>query len=80
MNSRANVNATTINSYDFVATQVGLMASKSVAERTAQELNLANNPNIVAVRTRTHRNGSGRPTAVKFKAGLNVITPEEGQV
>ena len=33
--------------YDFVATQVGLLTSKSVAERTAQELNLANNPDFV---------------------------------
>ena len=32
------------NSYDFVATQVGLLQSKSVAERTAQDLNLGNNP------------------------------------
>ncbi len=35
------------NSYDFVRTQVGLLASKSVAARTAQELNLVNNPAIV---------------------------------
>ena len=32
---------------DFVATQVGLLGSQSVAERTAQELNLANNPDVV---------------------------------
>ena len=31
----------------FIATQAGLLASKSVAERTAQELNLANNPEFV---------------------------------
>src|SRR5205807_2615870 len=40
--------ASTTNSYDFVATQVGLVSSKSVAERTAQELNLANNPQVVS--------------------------------
>src|SRR4029078_1809331 len=33
--------------YDVVATQVGLLTSKSVAERTAQELNLGNNPDFV---------------------------------
>ena len=35
--------ATNVNPYDFVATQVGLLSSSSVAQRTAQELNLANN-------------------------------------
>ena len=40
-------NAGNTDSYDFVATQVGLVSSKSVAERTAQELNLANNPAVV---------------------------------
>jgi len=35
------------DTYDFVATQVGLLGSRAVAERTAQELNLANNPDIV---------------------------------
>src|SRR3954463_15526201 len=39
--------ASTMNSYDFVSTQVGLLKSKSVAQRTAQELNLANNPDVV---------------------------------
>ena len=33
---------------DFVATQVGLLKSLSVAQRTAQDLNLANNPEVVA--------------------------------
>jgi capsular exopolysaccharide synthesis family protein len=31
----------------FVATQVGLVQSQSVAQRAAQELNLANNPDVV---------------------------------
>ncbi len=31
------------DTFDFVATQVGLLQSRSVAERAAQELNLANN-------------------------------------
>jgi len=35
------------NPYDIVATQVGLLTSKAVAERTAQELNLGNNPDFV---------------------------------
>lgn len=32
---------------NFVTTQVGLLKSESVAERAAQELNLANNPDVV---------------------------------
>ena len=39
--------ASNTNSYDFVATQVGLLKSKAVAQRTAQELNLANSADIV---------------------------------
>jgi capsular exopolysaccharide synthesis family protein len=68
--------ATTVNSYDFVATQVGLLSSKSVAERTAQELNLANNPSVVtgdvdaSKRLRT-------ATAVVAN-GLKVIAPDQG--
>lgn len=35
------------DSYNFVRTQIGLLTSKSVAERTAQDLNLVNNPAVV---------------------------------
>ena len=45
--SREQRSAGSYNPYDFVATQVGLLSSKSVAQRTAQELNLANNPDVV---------------------------------
>ncbi len=38
----------TQDSYNFVRTQVGLLTSKSVAERTAQDLNLVNNPAVVS--------------------------------
>ena len=34
--------------WDFVATQVGLLASHSLAERVAQDMNLANNPKFVS--------------------------------
>jgi capsular exopolysaccharide synthesis family protein len=66
------------NPYDFVATQVGLLSSKSVAERTAQELNLANNPAFVppggdaSARLKT--------AAAKVQGGLKVIAPEEGNL
>jgi polysaccharide biosynthesis transport protein len=66
------------NPYDFVATQVGLLSSKSVAERTAQELNLANNPGFVppggdaSARLKT--------AAAKIQRTLKVIAPEEGNL
>ena len=35
------------DTFNFIATQVGLLQSRSVAERAAQELNLANNADVV---------------------------------
>ena len=70
--------AANVNSFDFVATQVGLLSSKSVAQRTVQELNLANNPTVVA----QTGDASGRlRTATAVVAGnLKVIAPEDGQL
>jgi capsular exopolysaccharide synthesis family protein len=66
------------NPYDFVATQAGLLSSQSVAQRTAQELNLANNPDFVP----QDGDASGRLkiAAAKVHGGVNVIIPEEGQL
>jgi capsular exopolysaccharide synthesis family protein len=70
--------ASTINSYDFVSTQVGLLSSQSVAQRTAQELNLANNPDFVA----QEGDASSRLKAAtsKIVQGLKVIRPQDGQL
>ena len=68
--------ATTINSYDFVATQVGLLSSKSVAERTAQELNLTNNPNIVGQDVDASKRL--RSATAVVAGGLKVIAPDQG--
>jgi polysaccharide biosynthesis transport protein len=68
--------AANVNSYDFVATQVGLLSSKSVAERTAQELNLANNPTIVAQDTDPSKRLRSATAAVA--SGLKVIAPDQG--
>jgi succinoglycan biosynthesis transport protein ExoP len=68
--------AANVNSYDFVATQVGLLSSKSVAERTAQELNLANNPTIVGQDTDASKRLRSATAAVA--RGLNVIPPDQG--
>ena len=66
------------NTYDFVATQIGLLTSKNVALRTAQELNLANNPDFIAqegdAATRL------KTAAAMVKGGLKVEAPEEGQI
>jgi capsular exopolysaccharide synthesis family protein len=66
------------NSYDFVATQVGLLSSNSVAQRTAQELNLPNNPDVVT----QSPNASDRLRAATgvVAGGLKVIAPDEGQL
>ena len=66
------------NPYDFVATQVGLLSSKSVAQRTAQELNLANEPAFVE----QEGDASERlKTAVaQIQDGLKVVPPTEGQL
>jgi polysaccharide biosynthesis transport protein len=62
--------------WDFIATQVGLLESRAVAERTAQDLNLASNPAVV---------GTGGTVEERMKAatsvvagGIEVDTPEEG--
>jgi succinoglycan biosynthesis transport protein ExoP len=66
------------NVFDFVATQVGLLGSEAVAERTAQELNLANNPDIVS------QDGDAsqrlRSATNVVRAGLKVTAPDQGQL
>jgi len=64
--------------WDLVQTQAGLLRSRSLAERVAQDLNLASDPEFV---------GSGgdaasrlRAAAGRIQGGLTVETPEEGQL
>ena len=66
------------NSYDFVQTQAGLLSSKTVAQRTAQELNLANNAEVVP-----QDNDASTRLRLATDAvhqGLKVIPPEDGQL
>jgi len=70
--------STGVNSWDYVATQVGLLSSRSIAQRAAQDLNLANNKEFVE---------SDGDLAERLKAatnkvanGLGVDAPEEGQL
>jgi capsular exopolysaccharide synthesis family protein len=69
---------TNSNSYDFIATQVGLLSSKSVAERTAQELNLANNAEIVPQNVEASKRL--KLAGAQVSRGLHVIAPQEGQL
>ena len=70
--------STGVNSWDYVATQVGLLSSRSIAERAAQDLNLASNEQYVG----TDGDASQRlKTATgKVADGLDVEVPEEGQL
>jgi uncharacterized protein involved in exopolysaccharide biosynthesis len=70
--------AANVNSYDFVATQVGLLSSKSVAQRTVQELNLANNPMVVP--QSGEASGRLRAATDSVLSSLSVIAPEDGQL
>lgn len=64
------------NSYDFVATQVGLVSSRAVAERTAQVLGLADKPEIVPQNLEaTVRQRMATDTVA---AGLKVKNPQSG--
>jgi len=66
------------NAWDFVATQVGLLKSTSVAQRVVEDLNLANNPAFAdqqadpAVRL--------RQATQKVSTSLSVTPPTEGNL
>lgn len=64
--------------WDFVATQVGLLSSRSIAERAAQDLNLANNEAVVG-KGGDAKSRLDTATAV-VSGGLNVEAPDEGQL
>ena len=75
-NDRDNAGAP--SSWDLIMTQAGLLSSRSLAERVAQDLNLAANPEFV---------GTGgdaatrlRIAAGRIQGGLKVEVPEEGQL
>ena len=70
--------ATAPSMWDLVTTQAGLLSSRSLAERVAQDLNLAANEDLV---------GSDGDAASRMKTaasivqgGLNVVVPEDGQL
>ena len=78
LNEENGGEAPTSNNWDFIATQVGLLKSRTLAERVAQDLNLAADPAIVGV--------GGTPaqrlrTATGVVAGgISAELPEDGQL
>ena len=64
--------------YDFIATQVGLLQSRSVAERAAQELNLANNADVVAQDIDASKRLHFATAMVASK--LTVVPPQQGEL
>ena len=64
--------------WDIVATQAGLLSSRSLAERVAQDLNLAANPDFVG--TEGDAAARLREAAGRIQAGLKVEIPEDGQL
>ena len=66
------------SSQDFVATQVGLLSSRSLAERVAQDLNLANNPAFVP--SKADPATRLQIATAKVANNLDVIPPESGDL
>ena len=78
LNEKDGGDAPTTTSWDFIATQVGLLQSRTLAERVAQDLNLASDPSIV---------GKGGDPASRLRiatgvvaGGLTAQMPEDGQL
>ena len=78
LNQEDGGEAPTANSWDFIATQVGLLRSRTLAERVAQDLNLASDKTLV---------GTGGTPASRLRAatgivagGLKAEMPEDGQL
>ena len=66
------------DTYDFVATQVGLVQSQSVADRAAQELNLANNPDVVPQDIDASKRL--QMASAMISKNLKVIPPDQGEL
>ncbi len=66
------------DTYQFVATQVGLVQSRSVAERAAQDLNLANNPDVVAQTLEPSKRL--RAAVSVIQGNLRVVGPDQGEL
>ncbi|HEY8435384.1 MAG TPA: Wzz/FepE/Etk N-terminal domain-containing protein, partial [Sphingomicrobium sp.] len=63
---------------DFVATQIGLIQSQSVAERAAQEVNLANNPAVIPQELDASKRLE--EATVLVQKGVTVTPPDVGEL
>lgn len=78
LDEKKRESASAASMWDIVTTQAGLLQSRSLAERVAQDLNLAANPEFVG--TGGDAASRLRVAAGRVQAGLNVTLPEEGQL
>jgi len=78
MDEKPSANASLTTPWDFVATQAGLLESKSLAERVAQDLNLANNKDFID--SDSDAQSRLKAASTKISEGLEVEIPEEGQL
>jgi capsular exopolysaccharide synthesis family protein len=78
MDEKQGERPTPISNWDFVTTQVGLLKSRSIAERAAQDLNLANNEEFVG----STGDASSRLQVAtdRIAAGIEAEVPEQGQL
>src|SRR4029453_4121933 len=78
LNEKQRDNAQAASTWDLIATQAGLLSSRSLAERVAQDLNLAANPDFVG--SAGDAASRLRAAAGRIQSGLNGVVPEEGQL
>jgi capsular exopolysaccharide synthesis family protein len=78
MDEKQTANGAPETPWDFVATQAGLLESKSLAERVAQDLNLANNKDFVP--EGANAESRLKLASAKISEGLDVTVPDEGQL
>jgi len=78
MNEQRQEAAQNLGAWDFIATQVGLLESRSLAERVVEDLNLANEPSLV---------DQSLSPAQRLKAATGIVAgnitvqpPAEGQL
>ena len=64
MDEKSQAVSSGMSSWEFVATQLGLLKSRSLAERVAEDLNLANNPQFA---------DPDDPAAVRVRSAADVV-------
>ena len=79
LDEKSRERASAPDPWDFIATQIGLLKSRSLAERVAQDLNLASNEQFVGT---TEGDAAARLqiATAKVAGGLEVTPPKEGQL